>query len=386
MPQDPPRPTRTAPSSRPARRSARPVPVVVLGAVLAVLTACSLTGAAGNGAAAGAVDTTPLTELDALDDPRSYVGESTAVLADAAVDPVADDPQPTLPATVTDTQGTEVTVTDTSRILALDLYGSTSRVVFELGLGDNVVGRDLSSGFEEIADEPLVTTNGHELSGEAILELAPTVIITDTTLGPWDVVLQMRDAGIPVVVVDSHRNLDNVGTLIQQVADALGVPEEGAVLAERTQAEIDAKLTEIAALVPQDPADRLRIAFLYVRGQAGVYYLFGSGSGADSLVSALGGVDVATEIGWDGMRPVNDEGLVAMQPDLLLMMTKGLESVDGVDGLLEQLPAIAQTPAGQHRRIVDMADTEILSYGPNTAGVLDALARAIYAPAPGGAS
>lgn len=373
----PPRPAGTSP--RRARRAAG----LVLGGLLAVtLAACSLPGAIGAGAGPGAADTTPLAELDVLDDPRSFVGESTAVLADSAIDPVAQAPRPALPATVTDIQGTEVTVTDTSRILALDLYGSTSRIVFELGLGENVVGRDLSSGFAEIADEPLVTTNGHELNGEAILELAPTVIITDTTLGPWDVILQMRDAGIPVVVVDSHRNMDNVGTLIQQVADALGVPEEGTALAERTQTEIDTKLAEIARLVPQDPADRLRIVFLYVRGQAGVYYMFGSGSGADSLVTALGGVDVATEIGWDGMRPVNDEGLVSTQPDLILMMTKGLESVDGVDGLLEQLPAIAQTPAGQHRRIVDMADTEILSYGPNTPGVLDALARAIYAPAP----
>ena len=34
----------------------------------------------------------------------------------------------------------------------------------------------------------------------------------------------------------------------------------------------------------------------------------------------------------------------------------------------------------QHRRIVDMADGEILSFGPRSAEVLDALARAIYAP------
>jgi iron complex transport system substrate-binding protein len=363
----------------PARRAA----VAALATLLvAALAACSLPGASGRGAAPAAVDTTPLAELDVLEDPRSHTGASTAVLAESAIDPVADAPHPTLPATVTDMQGTEVTVTDTSRVLALDLYGSTARIVFELGLGESVVGRDLSSGFAEIADEPLVTTNGHELNGEAILELAPTVIITDTTLGPWDVVLQMRDAGIPVVVVDSHRSMDDVGTLVQQVADALGVPEQGALLAERTQDEIDAKLAEIHGILPPDRDARPRVVFLYVRGQAGVYYMFGEGSGADSLITALGGVDVATEIGWVGMRPVTDEGLVAAQPDLILMMTKGLESVGGVDGLLEHLPAVAQTPAGQHRRIVDMADTEVLSYGPSTPGVLDALARAIYAPAP----
>ncbi|MDZ4045258.1 MAG: hemin receptor, partial [Rhodoglobus sp.] len=67
-------------------------------------------------------------------------------------------------------------------------------------------------------------------------------------------------------------------------------------------------------------------------------------------------------------------------PDLILVMTEGLASVDGVDGLLASKPAIALTNAGQHRRFVDMADGDILSFGPRTAAVLDALARAIYAP------
>ena len=52
---------------------------------------------------------------------------------------------PTLPVTVTDAQGTRVTITDTSRILALDVYGTLARTVFELGLGDSVVGRDVST-------------------------------------------------------------------------------------------------------------------------------------------------------------------------------------------------------------------------------------------------
>lgn len=362
------------------RTGRRTVPVLVAAVLAVVLAGCTATAGTATGGAAAADDRPALSALTPLDDPRSYVGEQTALSAATPVEPVTEDASPALPVTVTDAQGTAVTVTDTSRILALDLYGSTSRVVYELGLGDSVVGRDVSSDFPEIVDKPLVTSNGHELTGEAILELAPTLIITDTTLGPWDTVLQMRDAGIPVVVVDAHRSLDTVDDMIASVAAAVGLPEEGAALAARTQAEIDDVTAEIARLAPEDPADRLRVVFLYLRGQAGVYYMFGSGSGADSLITALGGVDVAGEIGWEGMRPITDEGLIAAQPDLVLVMTKGLDSVGGVDGLLEQLPAVAQTPAGEHRRVVDMADTQILSFGPTSAQTLDALARAFYAP------
>jgi iron complex transport system substrate-binding protein len=350
----------------------------VLGAalVLVVLSGCSGAGPASS--ADGAV-TPLLSEVSTLDDPGSATGPATARIDAAGVTPITTGAQQ-LPVTLLDNQGTEVTITSTDRILALDLYGSLSRVVFELGLGDNVVGRDVSSDFAEVADRPLVTQNGHDLNAEAILGLAPTLILTDSSLGPWDTVLQMRDAGIPVVVVDSKRSIASIPTLVDQVAAAVGLPQRGIELRDRLAASINETIAQITAVAPADPADRLRMVFLYVRGQAGVYYMFGEGSGADDLITSLGGIDVALEIGWQGMRPLTDEGLVAAAPDLVLMMTGGLESVGGVEGLLEHVPALAQTPAGENQRIVDMSDTQILSFGPDTPRTLEALAVAIYAP------
>ncbi|HEY1133087.1 MAG TPA: ABC transporter substrate-binding protein [Nocardioides sp.] len=369
--------------SRPTlRRPRRRVPL--LAAALALtLAGCGLDGV-GGGESSGHGDVTgevapPIAEVTTLDDVRDWQGEVSAVLPDSPVVPVAD-PTPALPVTVTDVQGTEVTVTDTSRVLALDVYGTLSRTVFELGLGETLVGRDVSTQFAEAEDLPLVTQNGHDLNAEAILELDPTLILTDTSLGPWDVMLQMRDSGIPVVVVDSHRGLDNLGSLTGQVAAALGVPEAGTALAERIEAEVEAVTADIAAVAPTDEGEKLRTVFLYVRGTSGIYYMFGEGSGADALVRAIGGYDVADEIDWAGMRPVTDEGLIAAQPELILMMTDGLSSAGGVEGLLERLPALASTPAGENRRFVDMADAQILGYGPLTAGVLNALAVAVYAP------
>lgn len=342
--------------------------------MLVFITAC------GGGDAAENTQGKTLDEAEFIDDPKSFEGPSTAHLANSAIRPISEDPEPDLPATVTDSQGTTVTVDDTSRILALDLYGTAARTVFELGMGDNVVGRDVSTGFGEAEDLPLVTENGHELNAEAILELAPTVIITDSSLGPWDVMLQMRDAGIPVVVIDSERSMENTGELTQEIADALGLEDEGKELAERTESEVEEMVSQVDEHSPEDDEDKLRMVFLYVRGQAGIYYIFGPGSGTDSLIEGLGGIDVAGEIGWEGMQPMTDEALVEAQPDVVLMMTKGLESVDGPEGLMEAVPSLKHTPAGENQRIVDMADTDVLSFGSNTAGVLEALSVAVYAP------
>ncbi|WP_435743610.1 heme/hemin ABC transporter substrate-binding protein [Nocardioides sp. SYSU DS0663] len=366
------------------RPSHRPV-AALLPAVLAaaLLAGCGITtGERAVGADTATRSPTtppPLAEVEPLADARDWRGE-VVVEADDAVDPVAEAPRQELPVTLTDAQGTRVTVADASRVLALDVHGTLARTVAELGLADRLVGRDISTQAEGLRELPLVTQGGHDLSAEAILELDPTLLITDTSLGPWDVVLQVRDAGIPVVVLDPHRGLDNVGALVRGVAEALGVPDEGEELVRRTQAEVADVTARIAEVAPADERERLRMVFLYVRGQSGVYYMFGEGSGADSLIEAVGGYDVAEEIGWSGMKPLTDEGLVAAQPDLVLMMTGGLDSAGGVDGLLERLPALAETPAGRNRRFVAMDDAAILGFGPATAAVLDALAVATYAP------
>ena len=357
--------------------------------MLLVVTGCS-SAAPGAAASRAPADTTPLTSLDVLSDPRSYEGESTAVMADAAIEPVSAAPAQSLPTTVVsrDQSGdTPITVTDTSRVIAMDLSGSLAATVWGLGFGGTLVGRDVSTSFPGADGLPLVTSGGHTVNAEAIIALKPTLVITDGSIGPRDVVEQLRDVGIAVVFVQPESSFAGAAQLAREVAEVFGAPEAGALLADRITAEVDAKIAEIAAVAPRDGDRKLRMVFLYLRGAAGVYYLFGEGSGADQLIDALGGVDVAGELGWDGMKPLTDEAMVAANPDLVLVMTSGLDSVGGVDGLLAAKPAIAITAAGQHRRFVDMTDGQILSFGPRSAGVLDALARAIYAPSgtPGGA-
>lgn len=364
----------------------RRLAVAALAAAALSLTACM--PAATSGGEAGvevAIDRPPLSELSPVSDPRSLEGPSTAVLADAEVEPVGAEPVQNLPVTVTShdlTGDVEVTVTDASRIIAMDLSGSLAATVWGLGLGGDLVGRDVSTTFPGAADLPVVTGSGHTVNAESIIGLAPTLVITDGSIGPVDVVQQLRDVGITVVFVERSASFEGAADLARSVGEVLGVVEAGERLAQRIADDVDATRAQIAALAPEAADDRLRMVFLYLRGSAGVYYLFGSESGADQLITALGGVDVAGELGWSGMQPLTDEAMVAADPDLILVMTGGLESVGGVDGLLADKPAIALTAAGQHRRFVDMADGQILSFGPRSAGVLDALARAVYAPAP----
>lgn len=342
-------------------------PSLALRAAAALLTAAVVAACAPADAAPGAAG--------AVTGPDAVVPH---VAAPGEVDELPT-PDPALPVTVASADGASVTVTDVSRILAVDMYGTLAETVFSLGLGDNVVGRDVSTGFDEAADLPLVTVGGHTLSAEAILELDPTVVLTDTTLGPPEVPEQLRAAGIPVVMVEPTRTLDDVGPQIEAVAAALGVPEAGRTLAERTRAEVAdavaaAERTGLAVALGRPP----RVAFVYLRGSA-VMLLGGPGTGADELVAAVGAQDAGTAVGLS--RPftqLTSEALVTAAPDVLLLFDGGLESVGGLDGLLA-VPGVAQTPAGQARRVVTAEDTDLLALGPRTGAVLAALTDALAA-------
>lgn len=364
-------------------RSIRTAVIAGLASLAVLLGACAAPADSPLQAAPVTGNNEPIAQLDVLEDPRSYVGESIATLSDSTSEPLADNPAQELPATVTsyDHGGqSQVEVTDTSRVITMDIAGSIATTAWALGFGDTLVGRDQSTSFPGSESLPRITGEGHTVNSEAILGLAPTLIITDGSIGPRDVVEQLRDVGITVIFVDNEASFDGAASLALQVAKIFGTPDLGEQLAEQISAEIEAKIAEIAELAPKDPADQMRVLFLYLRGTSGIYYLFGDESGADDLISGLGAIDVAGEMGWKGMRPMTDEALIQANPDLILVMSHGLESVGGVDGLLESKPAIALTDAGKNRRFVSMDDRQVLSFGPRTADILDALARAIYAP------
>ncbi len=172
------------------------------------LAAAALVAAAGFG----------LVACGSSDNSTTSPGARTAVLEDSSPVPVADNPTATLPVTVKSFDGVDVTITDNSRIVAADRYGTLATTTVALGLGDNLVGRDTAAKFPSVADVPVVTVGGQSLNTEAILDLNPTVVLTDTSIGPKSVQDQLRAAGVPVVFFDSGAEFPETYEFVQRVA------------------------------------------------------------------------------------------------------------------------------------------------------------------------
>lgn len=292
------------------------------------------------------------------------VGQSglTALAALQDASPVA--PSPVLPVTVTDANGNDVTVTDVSRIIPLS--GDIAEIVWDLGLGGNIVAVDVSATFPP----PLLALPkvGYErvLNAEGILAMEPTVVIGKQAAGPPEVLEQVSGAGVPLVIVSSSETIDAPMEKIEAVSTALGVVDAGQVLAAHVAEEIKAAQA-LAAQAPTKPS-----ALVLLIQEGGVQLVGGGGTVASAMLEAAGATDAAAAAGIMGYQPITPEALVAAAPEIIVTMAMGAEAVGGVEGVAA-LPGVAETPAGQNGRIYLYDDEMLVGMTPRTGQQLMAM-------------
>lgn len=252
-----------------------------------------------------------------------------------------------------------------SKVVAL--ANGSAEIIDAFGLKNILIGRDIASTDESLKSVPVVTS-GHQVIAEKIISLGPDLVLIDSSVGPIQALNVIRKAGIRVVSIDEVWTVGAITSKVLQIAEFLGVPSAGEALASEISESINAASSRIVG----NP----RVAFLYLRGGNSIYLLGGKGSGADSILQALGAIDVGAVTGSRPFSALTSESLIGKNPEIFLVMSKGLESVGGVEGLVK-LPGIAQTSAGKSRRIIAVDDSLLLSFGPRTPSMLLKLATAL---------
>jgi iron complex transport system substrate-binding protein len=301
--------------------------------------------------------------------PSELITETVRPIVIASSDfklPIADRPNSKLPVTVESADKKTVTITDTSRIIVLN--DAIAEIVISLGFLTNIIGRDATTTIEALKPIPKVSS-GHDVSAESVLALSPTLVIGDTRSGPPEAIQQLRGAGVSILLAPEVWQLKEIAPRITLIAKALGVIESGDKLLDETQSKIDQALAQSTAKKINP-----RVAFIYLRGTASVFLLGGEGSGADEMIQAAGGIDVGTDLGLASFTPLTTEAIVKANPDIIIVLSLGLKSVGGIDGLLA-LPGIAQTPATKTRAVISIDDDLLFSFGPRTGSLIVRLAQ-----------
>lgn len=252
------------------------------------------------------------------------------------------------------------------RVLALG--GAVTEIVFALGQGDRLVARDSTSSFPPEALSLPDVGYVRALSPEGVLSVDPDLILAIEGSGPPETMEVLRDADIALVTVPEGHDADAILRKVTVVADALGVPEDGARLASRVAAQLAKAVAGSQAETPP------RVLFI-LSMQGGRIMAAGTGTSAAGIIRLAGGVNALE--GFGGYQQVSDEAVLLADPDVILMMDRsGDHAADDAEILAH--PVLGRTRAAESGAIVRQPGLLLLGFGPRTPLAVEALRDAFH--------
>lgn len=247
----------------------------------------------------------------------------------------------------------EVSKTGAERVVVVG--GSATEIVYALGAENKLVGVDTSSIYPEAAAKLPQVGYQRTLSAEGVLSLKPTLVIVLPEAGPPAALQQIEAAGIKVVKITGGNSIDGAKEKIRGIAKVLQVEARGEEVVKKLENDV-AEAQKLVTAAKTKP----KAVFIYARG-TGAPNVSGQDTAADAMIKLAGGENAIT--GFSEYKPLTPEAMVAAQPDAILLPSRGLESMGGIDGVLK-LPGVAETPAGKNKKIIAIDDMLLLGFSP----------------------
>jgi len=202
-----------------------------------------------------------------------------------------------------------------------------------------------------------------------VLAQAPSLILGNEETGPPEVVAQLRDAGIPVLLLADGNDVPAARDLISTLGRVFGREDEAADLVGVLDADV-AAAEQLVAGATSSP----RVLFV-LQPPSAPTLVAGGDTAAGSMIDLAGGENVYP--GFGSYIPMTPEGIAEAAPDVILTTDDSLERFGGLDAFLAT-PGVAQTPAVQADRVVSMDDLYLLGFGPRTGKAIADLARLLH--------
>lgn len=273
-------------------------------------------------------------------------------------------PAPAFPVTITDDEGTVVTIAAEPRRI-VSLTPATTETLFAIGAGDRVVGKvqDIANFPPEAKDIPEVATYAG-VDVEQIVALTPDLVVSGGAgLTQGEAVTQLRAAGIAVLVTyptTIAQGIDGIRT----VGRAVGRTEAAAALADQLVTQIET-LRSAAAGLPEKPR-----VFYEIDVTGGIFT-----PPVDSIYGEMFALANAEQIGGNASYQISLEELVAANPQVILL---GDAAYGVTREQVAARPGWDKMAAVLSGRIVAVDDIVITRPGPRIAEGLAALISAIH--------
>jgi len=270
---------------------------------------------------------------------------------------------PAFPVTLTDDEGTAVTIpAEPQKIVSLT--PATTETLFALGVGSRVVGKveDVASFPPEASSIPVVATfSGVDV--EKIVSLGADLVVSGgagLTQGP--AVEQLRRANIPVVV-SYPTTIEQAIAGFRTIGRAVGAADAGNKLADDTKAKLDALAASVA-----NATHKPRL-FYEIDNTNGIFT-----PPADSIYGEMFRLAGADPISGDANYSISLEDLVAADPEVILLgdAAYGVTAAD-----VAKRPGWGDMTAVKQGNIFPIDDITVTRPGPRLVDGLQALIQAI---------
>lgn len=250
-----------------------------------------------------------------------------------------------------------------NKLRIISLIPSNTEILYELGLGDAVIGVSTEDDYPADVKTKL-KFDGFNLNKEALLKARPTHIVTHESArnAQHKILADLKARGVTIIYVKEAVRLSQLDETFMQVAEAVDRVDEGRRLSQRVTEDID----DVIRRYPSAGGQRV---FMEV-SSAPEIYTSGSGTLFDDMITRLGAVNVFHDI--DGWQPVSKEAIVRRNPDVLISTTG--QSGAAYRQTIERRGSFNETTAVKQSRIDALNDDLFTRPGPRIAKGLEALA------------
>jgi iron complex transport system substrate-binding protein len=247
----------------------------------------------------------------------------------------------------------------------VSLAPSLTETLYALGVQDRLVGDTDYCDYPPDAQKKKKVGGPINPNLEEIAALHPDLVLVTKEINRLDTVRALDTLGIPAYATDA-RNVDEILSTTQKLADVLGVPETGKSLTADLQMRLAALHARLEALPPS------RVLFV-----VWTHPLISVGKNtfiADALRKADAASIVDATQDWPQM---NLEEVVRLQPDYLVFAASHAESASRDFESLSVLPGWKLLDAVRNRRFAVISDA-VNRPAPRIVSAIEDLARQLH--------
>lgn len=266
--------------------------------------------------------------------------------------------------TFTDGLGREITLDGPPQRI-VSLAPSNTEILFAIGAGDQVVGRDQLSDFPEEAKSAMDIGPAFEaLNTELIVSLQPDLVLAAEINTP-EQVKQLEDLGLTVYYLNNPLTLEDMYGNLEIVAQLTGHEEETAALIESLKARVAAVDEKIAPI-----SSRPGVFYELDATDPAKPYTAGKGTFITQLIERAGGHNIAADL--DGYPQMSLEQVVAADPAFIIL---GDARYGVTPESIAQRPGWENLSAVKNGNVLPFNDDLVSRPGPRLVDALEELAK-----------